>query len=511
MDANYPESRTHIHGRRLPETGTPAGYAALIEAWNLSVPIPRRLSFVREGRRERTATSQWQIFSDRYLPPPTLAGHLTFAQKYEGLDLGVLKRLFEATGPEPIETWVTEEPTGSYARRVWFLYEWLLAEQLDLQPARGGRYVHIVDPDMQYAAEPDPVTRQRVYDNIPGTRKFAPLVFRTEGIEHYRELDLAERARRLVAGFPRDLLNRTAAFLLLNDSRSSYIIEGETPATTRAQRWAREISEAGNHPLDREELLRLQSVVLEDGRFVELGFRSDGGFIGTHDRVTRMPVPDHISARPEDLPSLLEGLIEFDSGRGRELDPVIAAAILAFGFVYIHPFVDGNGRVHRYLIHHVLAERGFSPQQLILPISTVILDWIDRYRDVLESYSRRLLPAIEWRSTERFNVEVINDTGDFYRYFDATPHVEFLYACIEKAIREDLPDEAEYLQRYDEFCRRVEAIVEMPERTIDLLFRFLQQNGGKLSKRARGGEFSMLTDREVEHVERTWTDLTDSG
>jgi hypothetical protein len=40
----------------------------------------------------------------------------------------------------------------------------------------------------------------------------------------------------------------------------------------------------------------------------------------------------------------------------QEVDPVVAAAILAFGFVYIHPFEDGNGRIHRYLIHHVLAD-----------------------------------------------------------------------------------------------------------------------------------------------------------
>ncbi|HIP51694.1 MAG TPA: hypothetical protein EYG94_06355 [Campylobacterales bacterium] len=32
--------------------------------------------------------------------------------------------------------------------------------------------------------------------------------------------------------------------------------------------------------------------------------------------------------------------------------------MIAFSFVYIHPLEDGNGRIHRYLIHHVLAERG---------------------------------------------------------------------------------------------------------------------------------------------------------
>ena len=77
-----------------------------------------------------------------------------------------------------------------------------------------------------------------------------------------------------------------------------------------------------------------------------------------------MPLPDHVSARPEDLNALIEGMTAFDTGPAQKLDPVIAAAILAFGFVYIHPFEDGNGRIHRYLIHHVLAQRGLVRRAL---------------------------------------------------------------------------------------------------------------------------------------------------
>lgn len=507
MERRYPGPVTHLCGRRLPEEGTPAGYAALIDGWNLHVPLPRRLAFVLPDRRRHDPDPAWLIFPDSYRPDPTLEGHLTFALKYEGLDLAVLKRLFAATGPEQIEAWVRSEPTGSYSRRVWFLYEWLFEVQLDLPQARGGRYVPVIDPELQYAAKPRSVTRQRVHDNLPGTPQFAPLVYRTEQIEAYRALDLPERAREVVAAVSPDILHRTAAFLLLKDSRSSYIIEGESPPETRAQRWGRAIGEAGRHPLDRDEFLRLQSIVLGDAKFVELGFRSEGGFVGSHDRGTRVPIPEHISARPEDISSLVEGLIDFDNGRGKELDPVLAATLLAFGFVYIHPFADGNGRVHRYLIHHVLTERGFNPSGLIFPVSSAILEAIDRYREVLESYSRRLLPVIAWRPTADFNVEVTNDTADFYRYFDATPHVAFLWSCIEKTIEEDLPRETDFLRRYDMFERCVSAIVEMPDRTTDLLFRFLEQNGGRLSKRARGKEFAALTDREVKGIEGVWGEV----
>jgi Fic family protein len=164
-------------------------------------------------------------------------------------------------------------------------------------------------------------------------------------------------------------------------------------------------------------LLRLQRIVIGDARFVRLGLRQEGGSVGEHDRENRTPIPDHISAKPEDLPTLVEGIVAFDRGAEGKMDAVIAAAVLAFGFVYIHPFADGNGRIHRYLMHHVLARRGFNPPGIHFPVSAAILQQIDEYRGVLESYSRRLLPLIRWEPTPDGNVRVLNDTADFYRFF----------------------------------------------------------------------------------------------
>lgn len=192
---------------------------------------------------------------------------------------------------------------------------------------------------------------------------------------------------------------------------------------------------------------------------------------------------------------------------GNAVRLMIAAAILAFGFVYVHPFVDGNGRLHRYLIHHVLAGRGFNPAGVVFPVSSAILENIGSCRTVLEDYSKRLLPVIEWDATPEGNVEVRTDTGDFYRFFDATPHAEFLYECVRKTIDEDLPRETEFLRRYDQFRAVVETVADMPERTIDLLFRFLHQNHGSLSKRARDKEFAPLTDSEVTRFEEAYKDL----
>ena len=496
---------TIFHGSRLPELATPAGYAALIEAYRLKVPLPLTLAAIAT-RHKTIETGDWRLLTPRHAPPATLEGHVTFALKYEGLDLVVLKRLFLATGAGPIERLVRDHPTGRYARRIWFLYEWLLGTKLDLPDLKRSSYVDALDATQQWPGTSQNSTRHRVRDNLPGTPAFCPLVRRTANLEAATALNLAARAQQIAAQVPADLLARAAAFLLLKDSRASYIIEGEDPPQDRVQRWGRAIGQAGRTPLDLDELLRLQQVVIGDARFVHMGLRTQGGFVGQHDRHTQAPLPDHISASHQDLANLIAGMVAFASGKASALDPVIAAAVLAFGFVYAHPFEDGNGRIHRYLIHHVLAARGFNPPGVVFPISATILARIDDYRAVLESYSQRLLPLIEWRATSGGNVEVLNETGDFYRYFDATPQAELLYDCVRKTVEEDLPEEASYLRRYDTFRAKVEAIVEMPERTIDLLFRMLRQNGGRLSKRAREKEFAKLEAGEITNIEEAFAE-----
>ena len=164
--------------------------------------------------------------------------------------------------------------------------------------------------------------------------------------------------------------------------------------------------------------------------------------------------------------------------RAGEIDSVLQAAATAFGFVYIHPFQDGNGRLHRCLIHHVLAERKFTPLGMVFPVSPVMLDRIDIYRDTLRAHSGPLMDYIEWRPTPERNVDVQNDTADLYRYFDCTEAAEFLYACVAQAVDKDLPQEIDFLRRNDEAMRRVMNTVEMPDRMAENLVRFIRLNEG---------------------------------
>jgi len=291
--------------------------------------------------------------------------------------------------------------------------------------------------------------------------------------------------------------------------RDSYIIEGERPPQDRIQRWGQALGEAGQTALNEEVLLRLQRLVIgRDTRFLHLGWRTQGGFVGTRDRETNAPLPDHVSAKPNDLAALIQGLLAFaERSEVGGLDPIVSAACLAFGFVFVHPFEDGNGRVHRWLLHHVLARRGFNPVGVNFPVSAVFLERIDAYRATLEHFSRPRLLLTQWETTPELNVHVLNDTRDLFRFFDATNEAEFLSACVLETVRNTLPREVEYLRDYDMAKRRIQAFLEMPEPQFDLMLGFLRQNGGCFSKRAREKEFTALTNEEVSAIEGIYADL----
>ena len=260
--------------------------------------------------------------------------------------------------------------------------------------------------------------------------------------------------------------------------------------------------QAGKRPLSVRELERLQSVLVEDVRHVAAGIRTDGVFLGDRD-ADGAPVPELIGARPSDLPGLMDGMIAANARMASGgLDPVLQAAAIAYGFVTAHPFEDGNGRLHRFLIHHVLAERGFSPPGILFPVSTAILADIETYGRLLRERSAPLMDHLAWRPTSRGNVEVLNDTRDLYTLFDATDFAAFLYGCVARTVEEDLPREIAEIDAYDRARQGIAALFDMADQRVSLLIRFVRQNGGRLAKGRRRTDFASLRDDEVAAVEQ---------
>lgn len=495
-------------GNVAPEGGLSVGYLSIILFYDLETILPNRLSILSQ-KYKQYEEGEWNIFPNRHAPEDTLLGHLIFALKYEGVNLLVLKKLFERLSQQEVEDLIIIEPKGQYSRRLWFLYEWLTNNMLPIPDTDVTNYIDVLDEKLQFGATPRLSKRHRVRNNLPGTNQFCPLVRKTPALLQFIEMNFPQKIKSVIGKIHPDIMARTAAFLLLKDSKASYAIEGERPAENRAQRWGKAIGQAGQRTVSKEELVRLQQIVIDNPRFVKIGWREQEGFVGEHDRRSGSPIPDHISAKWKDIELLVEGVIGMDRylEDDKNFDAVVAAAMIAFGFVFIHPFVDGNGRIHRYLIHHVLLRKAYVTQGIIFPVSAIILERLDEYRRVLESFSQPRLDLIEWKATRDNNVEILNETIDLYRYFDATKQAEFLYSCVQQTIEKTIPEEVDYLEKYDQMKAYLDEYFEMPKKTVSLLTRFLEQGNGKLSARARTKEFGELTDEEVEDIETKYQEI----
>ena len=439
-----------FHARTSPEKGMLVGYGALIDSLHLPVPLPTKLTLI-SAKRRHYKTEKWLVFTPRLQPPDTLYGHLVFAIIYVGINLLFFKKLFEQLGKLINENWVKDEPLSQYGRKIWFLYEWLLQTTLNIPDLKDGNCVPLIDEKLQYCGNKGINSpRQRIRNNLPCTVNFCPLIFKTFKIENYIHENLAEKISATINGVNKNIVLRTSAYLIMKNSKASFTIEGEKPTQNPAIRWGKAIWPAGNKLLSKEELLRLQQIDIENSRFVTMGFRTEGGFVGEHDHITGEPIPEHISARWQDLDTLTNGLLETASMLEKiQFHPVLAAAEIAFGFVFFHPFIDGNGRIHRYWNHHLLSKMNYTPQGIIFPVSAALLERLADYRKVLENLTNPLLDFIEWKNTSSNNIDVLNETKEYYSYFDATLQTEFLFECIDLTIKKIIPEEVAYIQKYD--------------------------------------------------------------
>lgn len=502
-----------FNGINIREEGYITGYAAIIHKLQLPIPVPKPFAIV-SLKAKRSENDDFLLLPNSYLPEDgdnlteieALYKQLVFALKYEGINLLFFSALVKRYSEKELSQLVNIEPTGQYSRRIWFLIEWFLGKEIkDIPNLTKKSYVNVIDTNLQYAVEGIKSARHSVINNLPGTIDFCPLIRKTTKLEQYIAENISAKKNEYLKGIRKSILLRASAFLLLKDSKASFSIEGESPKSTRAARWGQAIGQAGMKDLSHEEFVRLQQIVIENPRFLDMGYRKKGGFIGDRDHDTFSPIPDHFSAKHTDLNQLMSGLIETNTILlSDETDAVLTAAVIAFGFVFIHPFVDGNGRIHRYLIQHILAKKQFSQQGLIFPVSASILNHIEDYQKLLENHSTPLLDFIEWGETSDHNVEVTNNTIDYYKYFDATKQAEFLYDCVKDTIDNIIPEEVNYLIKYEEFKSYIDNTFEMPDDMVSLLVRVLEQNNGKISKRAKKKEFEALDENEVENIEKNY-------
>lgn len=488
-----------------------AGYAALIKRLKLEMIPNWHESYVATRGTHRTHSTGnivRETYISRYWPGDTLGDHLEFALKYDGTNLAILACIFHAADKDEFIAYVKSKPTGKYARRLWYLYELLTGNRLPLDDLTRGNYVDLLITK-QYYTNPAArrVGRQRINDNLLGDSRFCPTVRRTETLRHFDEAALKQRCHKIVTSYPPELLKRALSYLYSKETKSSFEIEHIKPNANRTERFIALLQLAEREDFcDKAHLIELQNRIV-DPRFAATDYRTSQNYVGEtvalqHERV------HYACPKPEDLSALMDGLTSLHRTiAATTFSAIIHAAVVAYGFVFLHPFEDGNGRIHRFLIHNILALGEFwHDKGALLPISATMLKDSADYDASLETFSRPLMELVEYSLDDEGVMVVHNDTAVWYRYIDMTPQVEALFAFIEKTIETELADELAFLANYDRTKASIQDIVDMPDRQIDLFIRFCLQNHGRLSAGKRKSHFNFLTDNEVTMMEKAVRD-----
>ena len=204
---------------------------------------------------------------------------------------------------------------------------------------------------------------------------------RIEGLEIGAQRLLRAEAARVLGDDPSDV---TAVEVLGNIDAMVYGIGAVGPGD----------------PVTVEILLEIHRRLLSGTRLEEYGgrFREEQNWIGgsAYNPCSAAFVPPP----PELVAGLIVDLVDF--ANEDSLPAVAQSAIAHAQFETIHPFVDGNGRTGRALVHLILRRRGLAPR-VLPPVSLILATWAQDYIDGLTA-SRYRGPVTSKEASEGINL-----------------------------------------------------------------------------------------------------------
>lgn len=449
----------------------------------------------------------FETYGPKYVPTEDSGlAHLEFALKYDDLNLDLIYQLFTRMNADDIETYILKNLSGKYSRKTGFLYERLTGKILRIDKPVKGNYIDILDSSKYITGIIQKNARWRINDNLLGSADFCPIIRRNPVMEELLRIDFKKEVNELKNAYLPDIFNRVAQYLYRKETKSSYEIEQEVPSPDRVNRFVNLLIDAGKKPvdevLDEAHFTLLQNSIV-DPRYKQSGYRDFQNYIGQSNY--RMEEIYHYICPPPGLVhSMMQGLANAEQ-KTRGLSPVVRAAIVAFGFVFIHPFLDGNGRIHRYLIHDILIRDGFVDKDVFISISAHLVNYLPEYNAALEAYSRPLMKRIQFTRGEKGKLIITNpaEVNTYYLYPDITAQTTFLAKAISETIRQDIADELYFLDRYDELIKEIQQVLDMPDKRINDMIIFIHQNKGIFPNR-RKKYFPEITETEIHEIERIY-------
>lgn len=417
--------------------------------------------------------------------PDDLVGHLLFALKHEGVNLQVLAAAMPHIPPEPLAAAFAEAPTGQYIRMLCSAWEHFTGRQVVPQPVITTGYVDLFDANRYFTARAERDPRWRVNFNGLGNWNYCATVERTPAIEHAVGADVLGAARTFLAGLGKELLDRTLNWAYLHETQDSYAIEQEAPSEDKSRTFIRLLQQAHEpRALDEDYLVELQALIVSNPLNQAVQYRTEQNWLADGGRgalgVTYVP------PRPDDLPALMDSWVTFANTCSATMDPIMAASIASFGFVFLHPFMDGNGRLSRFLFHKTLCQSGQLERGTLLPVSVAMKRHEAEYLAVLREFSRpaRALVNVKAGGEGDFDFTFKGD-DKIFRYWDATSCVEFGLRMAQEALEVELREETNFIAHFDAVRKAIDARFDLRGSTLASLVSIALHAEGTISKNKR--------------------------
>lgn len=461
------------------------GYQWLCQQLELRAFPLRRPAAVAPVRRLVVEANAMRVPSSVAPQDDVSLEHLLFAIKHEGINLQVLSQSLQKLPADEMLAAVMAQPSGRYVKILGFLWEnfnqRLLSELLPVT----GPTVPVFDPK-RYICGPDQrCARWRVNFNGLGTFEYCVVVERTPEIAELLELGLLEQANEFAAALSQQTLDRAMSWAYLHETQSSFAIEHEQPGQNKAKAFIQLLRQAHEpHLLDEPYWVALQNLCITNPLDKAVFYRHQQNWL--QGPLRGVMGVTYVPPAPEQVGLLMAALAQLANSWHGKVDPLVAASILSFAFVFIHPFMDGNGRLSRFLFHYMLAQSGQLNKGLLLPVSVAMKRNEEAYLQALQSFSvpMRECWQVDWLGDENYTFTLLADAS-LYRYWDATECVLFGLRMAQQALEYDLYEETCFLQEFDRIYRGIDQRFDVRGKDLSVLVISALQNQGKVSNNRR--------------------------
>lgn len=462
------------------------GYGFLKSALNLPVFEPNVTASLSSSVRKITHKDNQLWVPTRYrLSSDDYVSHVLFALKHEGINLQILSLALSHIQKDDVLAAFRKKPTGIYQRQLGFLWEYFNQKTLEVEVPSNARYVTFFDEKRYVTTKGVRNKKWRVIFNGLGSLVYCPVVDKTERIQAHLKDSVLKRFAAYLSDLDDYTSERAMQWAYASEAESNYAIEGEMleEDELRGVIHLLELSHKAGRLTDQDfyelhnQMMRGRGESVTSYRKIQNWLTNgDKGALGV----------SYVPPSPDTLKNLMNGFLEMANTLPKQVHPVIAASVTSFGFVFLHPFMDGNGRLSRFLFHQQLCLSGQMQKGQLLPISLAMKASEAKYLAALQAFSKPARALWSMQLIARHDYDFRFDGSDaIYRYWDATQCVEFGLEMAEEALNTHLRHEVNDLMCFDAVRRAVNDRYDVRETILHHLINGCLDLNGVVSKNLR--------------------------